>query len=192
MRKKRKETIFAAAQTVFAAQGYHQATMEEIAQEAGLAKGTLYLYFKSKQELCISLMVNKLEELRELCRVEAARGGHGLEKIQFIVRAMKEFSESNRDFLRMLFAGGEEFRQEMHRRTSVIGDEIIRLITGILEKGIEAGELRDVNPRQGALALAGMVSIIIFNWIQSEDAAIPDDELVDLFAYGVMKVSCCK
>src|SRR5687767_11972448 len=67
-RQDKRERILAAAERVFARRGFFAARVSEIAKDAGVADGTIYLYFKSKDDLLISLFENRMKQVNELLR----------------------------------------------------------------------------------------------------------------------------
>lgn len=93
--------ILAAARGVFAQRGFSEATVDEIAAAAGIAKGTVYLYFSSKRDIYLAALRQGLMELMESTRatMEAASGIEG--KLQAFVRTRLEYAEAHRDFIKI-------------------------------------------------------------------------------------------
>jgi len=91
-------TIARVAKAVFAERGYQQATLEEIAQRAGMSKATIYLYFKNKDDLFLHVV----EDLVETAITETAQAaeapGTPLEKLARLVRSKMAFYEREREF----------------------------------------------------------------------------------------------
>ena len=88
-RERRRQQIIVAAKRVFSNKGFNKATMEDIAKEAELSPGTLYLYFKNKDELYASLSLRILQYL--IIRLEHVKGNEGLkplQKVEALVDAM--------------------------------------------------------------------------------------------------------
>jgi AcrR family transcriptional regulator len=94
----RTAEILESARKVFAKKGFADATMDEIAAAAGLAKGTLYLYFKSKREVYLKTLQHGCSELLDRVKVdmEAVNGMQG--KIRALVAARLKYADENRDF----------------------------------------------------------------------------------------------
>ncbi|MBV6434529.1 MAG: HTH-type transcriptional regulator BetI [Bryobacteraceae bacterium] len=150
----RTAEILEAARRVFAEKGFSGATVDEIAEAAGLAKGTLYLYFPSKKEIYMAALRNGVAELGEATgkNMERAEGIRG--KIHAFIRTRLEYVERNRDFFKIYHAEfgnlthplavGEAFRK-LHRQQ-------VEALEGILEKAAEGGEIRKAPA--GAIAMA--------------------------------------
>ncbi len=97
----RRCRILDAAERVFLKQGLGAATMDQVAREAELSKGTLYLYFKSKDELWLQVANRALEELVTLLKRSAAAGGSGLWRLERLLIAYAEFMRGHRERFRM-------------------------------------------------------------------------------------------
>jgi len=103
-KERRRQQIMVAAKRIFANKGFGRATMEDIANEAELSPGTLYLYFKSKDELCVSLSLRVLEYL--LIRMEHLNADKQMapfEKIVELKKALLDVYEFDPSILTNLF-----------------------------------------------------------------------------------------
>src|SRR5436190_13966359 len=94
----RTSEILAAARTVFSKKGFHDATIDDIADEAGVAKGTIYLYFKSKQEIYLSALRDGILLLNRQMRAEAEIPGSTAERLRRLLNAKIAFFDRHRDF----------------------------------------------------------------------------------------------
>lgn len=99
----RRSEIITAARSVFAQKGYSNATVDEIALAAGLAKGTIYVYFSSKEEIYTAAIENDLEILRERTLRNIAAAGTALEKIAAYINSRFDYCEEQRDFFRITY-----------------------------------------------------------------------------------------
>lgn len=93
--------IFDAALKVFSAHGYNDATVSMIAREAGIAKGLLYTYFKSKEELLEELLIYGLMRLREYFEFVPAKGIKTKKDFETVLRSMVELYTKESDFWRL-------------------------------------------------------------------------------------------
>lgn len=100
----RRNEILNAARTVFARRGFAAGILDEVAREAGIAKGTIYLYFDSKTEIYRAVLDGDMEALKEdtLRRMEAAPTLRG--KITAFVRSRLENAETRSEFFRIMDA----------------------------------------------------------------------------------------
>src|SRR4030067_544194 len=102
----RRREILSAAEKVFAAKGFFPTTMNEIAHKAEFGTGTLYKYFKSKEDLYFTLIDEKIEEINRLVKAELSQKSSAMERIEKVLRFQFEFVERNRDFFRIYISEG--------------------------------------------------------------------------------------
>jgi AcrR family transcriptional regulator len=165
----RRRDLLAAAEVLFAKNGFYKTTMAEIAEEAEFAIGTLYQMFKSKEEIYLSLVDEKVTAY--LYEVEAhARDAQGAAaQIEAVIRTKLNFFEHHRNFFRIYVAewSGSEWTAK-----SAFGDRIwkkllahLDLMAAIIEEGSRRGEFKPIPSREAAFALNGMMNSTIFHWI---------------------------
>src|SRR6478752_10051986 len=99
----RQSEIIAAARRVFAEKGYVATTVDEIAARARLAKGTIYVYFDSKERIYNAVLENDRETLQKLTLERMAAAGTVFEKIAVYVNTRFEYCEERRDFFRIMY-----------------------------------------------------------------------------------------
>jgi len=149
-REARRTQILNAAQKVFEAQGIGQASMDEIAKEAELAKGTIYLYYKNKDELFIGLILRGFEHLYDMIVTEAAALSRGIEKVRSVGNAYRRFSTEHR-FLFSLMNVSEppakaNIGQELIEELSHLSERIWKMFFGFTDQAKEEGDIRqDIN-----------------------------------------------
>ena len=156
----RKEAILAAAREVFFEQGIRRATVDEIASRAEVAKGTVYLYFDSRETILAHLLLEGLDSLNERLEEaydESAPGG-GEARLRRLAAAYFEFHEQEKEYFRLMMAfdrghfreavNAEVYEKILHR--SLHG---LRWLVRTIQQGIEAGEFSPGDPKQ----LAGMM-----------------------------------
>jgi AcrR family transcriptional regulator len=148
----RKEEILDAAQKIFFEKGLIVATMDEIAEAAELSKGTLYLYYSSKEDLYLAVMMRGTEELYgEFERIGLSQRS-SVEKIIKLGDAYKKYFYKHRKFFRMShFLQAPQFHKqvsdEMRKNCDVEGQKMWNVTNNILQRGIEDGVLRpNFNP----------------------------------------------
>ena len=94
-------TIAQAAKAVFAERGYTRATLEDIAQRAGMSKATIYIYYKNKDDLFLQVVEELVNATTAATAHAAAMPKAPLEKLADIVREKMTFYEQERDFFRI-------------------------------------------------------------------------------------------
>lgn len=191
----RREEILQAAITVFSTRGFGACLVDDIAREAGVAKGTLYLYFKSKHEMYLEAFRNKIEQLHELSQLRMEEASSTWAKIEAFVAARLEFSEMEEDFLRIYLSefatkldDQDQWAQELRE---VIRKES-RSLEKVVEEGIERGEIRELPASQVVTILqytvAGIVAGRLSGFWQPKSHPQPD-LIIDLLQRGLVPVS---
>jgi len=157
----RTREILAAARKLLERRGPEAMTMEEIAAAAGVAKGTLYLYFLSKDDLILAL-INQVGEniLRD---VEASLQAPGTppEKLVRVVSVLLEYLNRERllfpMYARELSRGERESSEGFRRRYQELEEEFVTLVTRLFAEGIAAGQFIPANPRLLTFLIRGLV-----------------------------------
>ncbi|MFL0248362.1 TetR/AcrR family transcriptional regulator [Candidatus Clostridium stratigraminis] len=110
---KTKRDIFEAAIRIFSISGYDSATMDDIAQDAGVAKGTLYYHFKSKEELFKYIITEGMELISEELNEAALKESSSLDKLKSICNLQLKMISEKRDFFKVVMSQlwGQEVRQ---------------------------------------------------------------------------------
>jgi AcrR family transcriptional regulator len=168
--------IYKAAIDVFAESGFDQAKMDEIAQAAGVAKGTIYYHFKSKEELFVGLMNEGIEKLIDYVKRTVERHVSPVDQLKALIEAHVVFFIKNRKLARLLlneaFGSKErqiQFRKEIRR--------YLMFIEELLQYGVESGAFALSRTAEAASAIFGAASVLALQKIYLyEDHAIEDVE----------------
>jgi len=158
-REARNVEIIAAAEKVLCLKGYHDASMDEIAREAKFTKRTLYQYFRSKEDLYLTVSLKAFQELSALLE-RAARGkGSGLDRLRGSVGAFLEFYEANPDRIRLFtfisqLSGPREDSPHYGE-----WQEVLKAMTSRVAALVEEGKA-DGSVRQGIDASRASLSLI--------------------------------
>jgi TetR/AcrR family transcriptional regulator len=149
-REQRRLDIISAAEKVFFSRGYSAATMDEIAQEAELSRGTLYLYFKGKDEVHREIVANGMNMLFDLIKAGIDEGSTGMAKLGVIWDSCIKFSKEYADYCdayihyeakEVHFSSEEELEQWLNRY------KVIGLTIRTIEEGMTDGSVRqDMTP----------------------------------------------
>lgn len=169
-----REEILSAAEKVFAAKGFFPTTMSDIAREAEFGTGTLYKYFKSKEELYFTLIDEKVEEINRLVKAELSQKRSAIERVKKVLGLQFEFIEQNRDFFRIYISERNRFewtvKDDLGKGIYEKMVTYINLLAEVMKQGIDEGELKSLNPLDLAHALVGIVNSFVFEWIISQEA----------------------
>jgi TetR/AcrR family transcriptional regulator len=166
-----REEILSAAEKVFAAKGFFPTTMSDIAREAEFGTGTLYKYFKSKEDLYFTLIDEKVEEINHLVKAELSQKTLAVERIKKVLGLQFEFFEQNRDFLSIYISERNRFewtvKDDLGKGIHEKMVTYIDVLAGVMRQGVKEGEFKSMNPMDLAHALVGIVNSFIFEWLIS-------------------------
>ena len=183
------EAILRAATVIFARNGYFNAKVSDIAGEAGIADGTVYLYFKSKEEILHSIFDRAMEEFFAEAKEELAKLSTPEEKIRRIARLHLEKLGGDRNsaiVFQVELRGSTKFMEEF----SAAGlAKYLDLIRKTFEEGQKSGVFRpSLNAKVCSKMLYGALDEMATNWILSKKTyslAPMADAVLDVFFDGV-------
>jgi AcrR family transcriptional regulator len=185
----RRDTIQGAAQRVIARHGLAGASMSAIAEEAGVAKGTLYLYFKDRDDLLDRAAGRIFDDL--LHRLGGVLAGKRplRESLRELVRTKLAFFDENQEFLRVYVAlrlgGAEEARRHRRRRPQYA--RYLEMLTEYLAAAARRREMKAFDPARVALFFAEGTSAILQRRLE-ETGRPPEEDvewIVDLLLNGL-------
>jgi AcrR family transcriptional regulator len=155
LRSARREAILTAARKVFAEKSFEDATIADIAREAGVAAGTVYLYYASKIDLFAALNARLFEVINEAMReTRAPRDLTG--STRALIHAIFEACSRHRDLLRLVFLNPDP-RTAVARRMKHADEERLRPLVNLLRGGMGTGVVREGDPRLLARMVNGLV-----------------------------------
>ncbi|HEY0839871.1 MAG TPA: TetR/AcrR family transcriptional regulator [Vulgatibacter sp.] len=185
----KRARIVEAAIRVFADRGFHRATVAEVAREAEVADGTIYLYFKNKDDLLACLFEERMAELNALMTAELAKVDGALEQARCFVKTHLRMVRERPALAQVLIV---ELRQsarliKAHKATGFAS--YLDIIGGIVERGIADGSMRaSVDARAIRRAIFGALDEVALSWLlggRRFDLGKNADQLADLFARGL-------
>ncbi len=162
----KRDRILEAAVKVFAREGFYNAKVSQIADAAGVADGTIYLYFKSKDDLLISLFEDRMERINARMRDAITSETTAIGKLERLVHTHLDFVQSNRPM-------AEVFTVELRQSAKFIKEyanpkfgDFLRIFAGVIAEGQASGELaNDLDPPLVARALFGAVDEIALAYL---------------------------
>lgn len=185
----KREAIMRAATKIFARNGYFNSKVADIAREAGVADGTVYLYFKSKEEILRSIFERGVREAIEGGREQLARLSDPRERLRRIAHLHLERLGSDRDLaivFQVELRGTTKFMEEFSASGFA---QYLLLIRETFEEGQRAGVFRrELNAKIVAKILFGALDEMATNWILSKrryKLAPMADQVLDIFLQGV-------
>jgi TetR/AcrR family fatty acid metabolism transcriptional regulator len=188
-KEEKKKAVLAAALIVFARKGLSAAKIDDVAFEAGIGKGTVYEYFKSKDDLFFALFEEMKQELhRRIFEMDHALPPR--QKLQKLVTSALLAFERWRDFGYILLEfwamhkGGTSTRI----RFDEIYDDARSILSGLVREGIRTGDFRKMNPEHAASALIAIFDGLLLQWLfnpKSFSLKTMGNTVSDLIARGI-------
>ncbi|MBB1259335.1 TetR/AcrR family transcriptional regulator [Streptomyces alkaliterrae] len=164
-----RQKLYEAAVTLIAEQGFSSTTVEEIAERAGVAKGTVYYNFASKTELFEELLKHGVDllsgELREASRTAAERGGGRVDELDAMIRAGLLFIDRYPAFTQLYVAELWRTGRAWQDTLMVSRARAVAVVEEVLRRGVDEGEFSaEIDVQLTAAALTGMVLVAALDW----------------------------
>lgn len=182
-----RERILAAAVHVFAHRPFHEVHVEDVAQEAGVAKGTVYRYFPNKEELYLASLFQGIDELQaELHRVAAAEADP-VQRLRALVQALLRFFWG-RDLFFLLLHRSEEGRDAPNVRAWLVRRRsFAQLIADTLDEGIAMRKIRPIDVRVATESVLGMLRGVHRYRTTGDTPEASASAVLDIFLHGVLE-----
>jgi AcrR family transcriptional regulator len=191
-KSRRRDEIMAAAKKVFARKGFHATTIADIAKEAGLAYGSIYWYFDSKDDLFHALMAAEEYALRAHIAIALAAGDsrQNSEEMPFrtAVQATFEFFEADKATVRLLFRDAYAWGDRFEKHLGGIYERFIDDIETLIVAAQKRGDVVAAPPRMVAYTLAALIGQLAHRRLSTDDgvtAAEVADFVVSLVLDGL-------
>ncbi len=177
----REKQIKEAALRLFSERGFHNTTITQIAEAADLGKGTIYWYWKSKEDLAYSLVSDMLGDF--LALIEEARDAEGAvaERFATLVSKVAELYYRETDYLRLLWKFRVDrsyiFSEEYREKVASYYLRMRNALESLIEEGVRKGEFREVDPKRMAFILLGVAEGLELEWLENEEELSMRDAL---------------
>ena len=161
----KRQRILDAAVRVFAKKGFYATRVSEVAKAAGVADGTIYLYFKSKEELLVSLFEDRVERLLAFLHTELPATTGAAAKLRRIIELQLGLLEGERDLAEVITVILRQSTKLMKEYAAPKFTAYLDAIARVVAEGQAAGEFRgDVSPSLVARATFGALDGITMTW----------------------------
>jgi TetR/AcrR family fatty acid metabolism transcriptional regulator len=174
---------------VFACQGFYQSTVAQIAKEAGVADGTIYLYFKNKDDILVQFFSYKTRQVFDRFRAEVNKADNSLDKLRNLIRRHLTEFQRDRDMAVLYQVGTHQIDRLAEEQIREMSKLYKDLISEIVEVGQQEGSIRkDLYVGLVKRFILGGVDEVINTWLHSErdyDLVSMADPLVELFVRGI-------
>ena len=188
----RRTEILSQAEKIFAAKGFHNATMAEIANASGFSTGTLYQFFDGKENLYNIMVSEKVDRMYSEIRNAVNREKKPTEKIEKLVESHFHFVENNVAFCDLLIRGEG---LTLSDKGAILRDKLIAdyfnhigFVDSIMHFGMETRALKSGDPRMMAYTLLGIIRSFFYYWmLTNQDTPLSDKVscVSDIFLKGV-------
>src|SRR5215208_8257389 len=184
----KRDAILRAAIDVFAERGFFNAQVADVARAAGIAAGTVYLYFKNKDDLLVSIFERSMREGLEHSRAAVADLGDPAERLRRLARGHLARLGSDRKLAVVFQVELRQSTKFMERFSSTLLRDYLGLIRQAIADGQRQGIFRgDIKPTSAAKMLFGALDEMATNWILSRrrySLEAEADAVVDFFING--------
>lgn len=181
-----KKRIIDAAIKIFSQYGYSGATMRMIAKEAGISIGGVYLYFKTKEELSLFLIREKIKELDDRISHFFEDITHPAKVLKAYIKEAIDFARENRELIIMHskeqgFTFGIEIKREFFEKEKT-------LLKNLIDRGIKDGEFIKCNSEEVAKLIMHIIRGYVLSVVVDPENLIDPDECVKIIFNGLLKV----
>jgi TetR/AcrR family fatty acid metabolism transcriptional regulator len=184
------QIILNSAGAVFAEFGFYKATISQIAARAGVADGTLYLYFKNKDDILYQYISYKTEVVFEKMRSAVEKGKNAEEKLRLLIRCHLEEFKNDKN-MAVIFQSEVRYLRDIQSQIKDISKMYLDLLSEIIEQGqIEGAMRQDLFVGLVKRFILGAVEGVISTWVSADgryDLVSMADPLVDLYLTGVKR-----
>ncbi|MDQ0224664.1 TetR family transcriptional regulator [Bacillus sp. 7586-K] len=168
-KKPKYKQIIDAAVIVIAENGYHQAQVSKIAKQAGVADGTIYLYFKNKEDILVSLFQEKMGEFIEKIEVEIKSAETAAEKLYKLIKTHFSLLAADHHLAIVTQLELRQSNKELRLRINEVLKGYLNVVDKIIRTGIETGEFRDeIDTRLARQMIFGTIDEIVTTWVMNE------------------------
>ena len=164
----KEDRILDAAVRVFAERGYHGSTMAEVARSAGVATGTIYIYFRRKQDLLITLFRRHLGDYLERCRPALAEAEPGVPRLSLLAEMHLAFFAEDRALASVFQIHAREADPVLAEGIRPPVGDYLHLIDDVIESGVACGAFRaDLDVRLARRLFFGALDEVVTSWVAS-------------------------
>jgi TetR/AcrR family fatty acid metabolism transcriptional regulator len=181
----KRERILDAAERVFARAGFFAARVSEIAKEAGVADGTIYLYFKSKDDLLISLFESRMEHVNQMLADAISRETSPRAKLLTFVYEYLDLVRRQPSVAEVLTIELRQSSKFMKSFSNPRFADFLRLLGSVIAEGQAAGELDSTIPAPvAARMIFGILDELALAWLLASDKAPDASDVASLSTKG--------
>jgi len=184
--EEKRKRIIAVAGKLFSERPFHEVRLEDVAAEAHIGKGTIYVYFRSKANLCQSLMLDGMgEAIAEARKQVQMEGLTSLQKIDRVLRSLTSIAGRYvyARSLELEVGRTAEYAQSFNEKRL----EMFGIVEGVLREGIASGEIDDPHPEITARCLLASLREFLFYPPVDVPADVLTDHMMAVLRQGILK-----
>jgi AcrR family transcriptional regulator len=189
--ERRRREIFKVALKVFAEKGFDRATLDEMAEHLHISKPAIYLYFKNKELLFLSMFEEKVQILQKRVGTMVTRKLPALDKLRELVIIQVDFFKENRDFFEIMQTMAGHLHTSEHSSIKIKLKEnfmkLVQQVQTLIREAVRKGSLKRLDPQLLSFALLGMVQNTMMGYFMSKQTAplkTLDRDIFELFLKG--------
>jgi TetR/AcrR family fatty acid metabolism transcriptional regulator len=161
----KRERILRAATQVFARKGFYATRVADVAKAAGIADGTIYLYFKSKDQLLISLVEDRVTRMLTVMRREIEQRATAQERLRRIIELQLGLLDGERDLAEVVTVSWRQSTKLLKRHAAPGFAAYLKTIAGVIAEGQKSGTFRsDIAPLDAARTIFGALDGLALTW----------------------------
>lgn len=181
----RRHEIFYKVVNVFVKKGFHETSMREIAEQAGIGKSTLYDYFPTKDDILLFFFEDQIRELTEAAQKIALQNLPADERLRQVMKVHLEFLQANKSLFMKLSLEAQRLKLESQKQIQQGRHAYQDLIRGLIKEGAREGAFREVDPLLAARMLINTLAPVVYT---SRPTGTPQEmmeETMDIFLKGL-------
>jgi AcrR family transcriptional regulator len=193
-KQRHRREILDAALNLFSEKGFHDVSMQEIADESEFSVGTLYNFFENKDALFSELIRDCAHKIHDIMIPILEEKESETERIKKFIRAQKRIVEENAQSIKMYLLQYPNYslmlQPKVEPEVDVLRDKIQSRLSAVIKSGMQKGLFKDINPDIGALLLTAQIESLAFRCVMYPEKNSVEDgisTLEKLFLEGILK-----
>ncbi|MDQ0974547.1 TetR/AcrR family transcriptional regulator [Neobacillus niacini] len=182
----RKKLILEAAAKSFSLFGYKATTMDQVAKLANVGKGTIYTFFKTKEELFDDIINSLIADIRFEVESVLDETSSILDNVNNVLVRIHAFRESHQLTIKLIQEERDMGTQTVVEAMQRVEQSIIQYMKGIIQKAIDKGEIKDCDPEVTAFVMLKMYFSLVIDW-QRNNPPLKKEEIAKLFELYLLK-----
>ncbi|WP_028402524.1 TetR/AcrR family transcriptional regulator [Ectobacillus panaciterrae] len=182
----RKRAVVEAATKSFASFGYKATTMDQVAKLANVGKGTIYTFFKNKEELFGEIISHLIMEMKLVADKAIDPDAPFFENVHRAIYSILEFRKDHQLTIKLIQEERQIGTPEVQEVMQKLDTAILSYIRTQLEKAIEKGEIRECDPEITAFIMVRLYIALIFDW-EKNHKPLEKKHIAELFELYLLK-----